>query len=124
MRGARRLLVLAMVLAGSGCGDGLLSDCDRTMGAELISPDAAHKAAVLDVACGTTTRDAYWVLLTRADREFSGRRDRVAVFEGRPERVEWRGTVLHVDHGSAKPFLMNEEAGGVRIVYAASAPVP
>ncbi len=112
------------MLAASGCGDGLLSDCERTMGAELVSPDATHKAALLEVACGATTRDAYWVLLTRAGREFSDRRDRVAVFEGRPARLEWRGDVLQIDYGSARPFQMKAESDGVRIVYAAEASAP
>jgi hypothetical protein len=94
------------------------------MGAELVSPDATHKAALLEVACGATTRDAYWVLLTRTGRGFSDRRDRVAVFEGRPRRLEWRGGVLHVDYGLAKPFQTSSESDGVRIVYAATAPAP
>lgn len=124
MRGARHLPLLALLLAVSGCGGGPLPDCERRMDAVLLSPDATHKAVLLEVACGATTRDAYWVLLTRANREFSDRNDRVAVFEGRPKHIEWRGNVLHVDYGSAKPFLMNEGPDGVRIVYATGASVP
>lgn len=115
------LLAAAMLATVSGCRDSPLVDCDRTVQAEVASPDAVHKAAMLEVACGATTRDAYWVLLTPADRGFSPERDRVAVFEGRPDALEWRDGVLHVDYGPAKPFLMNVHADGVRIVYSGTA---
>lgn len=115
---------LRRVIAGSavaflliGCSQTDLVSCDQGLREEKKSLDSKFKAAVLDVQCGATTRDASWVLLADGDSEFSYEKDRIATFEGRVDRVAWEGGSLVIFYGDAVPFAKNDSARGIPISY-------
>lgn len=105
----------ALLLAG--CHDRAMFDCEDTVGSEFLSEDGTMKAAVANVQCGATTADATWILLAKSREKFSRDTDKIAVFEGAVKELQWRGQVLYVNYGTAKPFLKSEKAKGVRVVY-------
>lgn len=112
--------VLSVLLAMlAGCDGGSLFECERTLRIERPSPDGRFKAAIEDVQCGATTRDASWILLAKAHDAFDDERDQVATFDGRVRDLQWQGADLVVLHGSAKPVRVARSAGATTIVYRA-----
>lgn len=101
----------------SGCNINSIPECDKNIRGQVISPDGAMKAAIIDVQCGATAADASWVVLAESKNEFDINSNRVAVFEGKIESVEWRGGDLYVFYGDARPFEMRENGKGLRILY-------
>ena len=101
----------------AACAKSGMVQCDHSLRGEQVSADGAFKAAVLDVACGATTADASWVLITAAKESFKDDRDKAAVFNGPIVKVLWDGNDLVVIYGDARPFKTPGSAKGVNIVY-------
>ena len=116
----RMILIGTSILIATGCDEEGLLKCDRVMRNEAISADASMKAAIEDVQCGATTRDASWVLLTKASSRFSDKRDQIAVFEGHVNELKWENGALVVLHGDAVPFKTTEIVGSIKVVYRAN----
>lgn len=98
-----------------GCQD--IFECVHQPGKAVLSPDGKLKAALVEVACGATTANTTWVVLTDAAGKFDDERDEVAVFEGRVHQVSWEGCDLIVVYGDAKQIKASTSAKGVRIEY-------
>lgn len=84
-----------------------------------MSTDGKMKAAIVDVQCGATTRDASWVLLASASEKFHDEKDRTATFDGSIPQLLWEGQDLVVEHGDARPTKTTEAVRNVHIVYRA-----
>jgi hypothetical protein len=105
------------LLVALGCSREPLFECEHTVRGEKVSTDGKMKAAIVDVQCGATTRDASWVLLTSAGEKFHDEKDRIATFDGSIQQVLWEEQDLVVVHGDARPAKTTESVRNVHVVY-------
>ena len=70
--------------------------CGYDLKSSQISPDGRYKAAVVEVNCGATTGYVDWVVLTKADKAFNYRKDRLASVETQAMTAQWDGQTLIV----------------------------
>ncbi len=116
---SRRLMVscVASVLFVSGCDSLSLFRCDKNINSEVMTDDGRVKSAIMGVQCGATSKDVSWVLMSAVGRPFDDKEDRIAVFEGKIDGIEWAGPDLLVRVGSGKPVYMAVLAYRVKVNY-------
>jgi len=97
--------------------DGFLGPCGFEVMQESVSPDGTLKAAAVEVNCGATTDYASWAVLTRADRAFDFKKDRIAAIPGREMRVGWEGRKLVVFWYAERPPTVREGRPAAQVEY-------
>lgn len=98
-------------------GETPLGGCDYSARDVVISPVGNLKAAVVDVQCGATTRDASWVVIARSDSDFSYEKDRVASFNGAVSKIEWSDSSIVVTLGQADPVKVEKLPPGGSVFF-------
>jgi hypothetical protein len=107
-------LSLSFAFLGSACGvSEPMFDCVKTILLEVNSPKSAHKASLVEVACGATTQDMTWIMLSPNQ---GGKPERVGILRGRVSSLLWQGDdEIVIVTGEAQVINMNRNWGRVRI---------
>ncbi|MEM1088648.1 MAG: hypothetical protein AAGH90_13055 [Pseudomonadota bacterium] len=88
LRGLAILIVFATALS-SACS---YYPCEPQHIDQALSPDGQASALLVAAGCGATVGDVTWVYIGDPERSFDQVNQRIAVFDGKAHRVEWRGS--------------------------------
>jgi len=113
-------LLISMALAAPSNrieSESPMGGCDYVVRNVVQSAEVRIKAAIVDVQCGATTRNASWIVLAGKDSDFSYEKDRAASFNGAISEIEWSGSDIVVSLGLATPVKIEKLPRGGSIFF-------